>query len=452
MPPISREVLRLAVPAIVHSLLQTFVFVVDRVMLGQHDVRSIAAMQIAGTLEWSIFSVFSAFTVGTVARVGRHVGARDLAGARRAARLSLALAVGIGIVAAALTPVLLEFASVVGREASSDVLAEARGYLGRTLPASPFVFLALAGFAVLQASGDTRTPLAVGVLSNLVHVALNGVLINGAFGIAPMGARGAGTSTALTFALEAACVTWLLTRRGARVSIVGEAPGGEALRAEWRALLDVGLPALLERVVYHAGFLGFVALVALLGDDIMAANQLVISVEALCFMTGDGFGVAAAALVAQKVGERRPDHALAAARAAWLYAVIALTTFGAAFFLGRHVIFRVFSRDAAVVLLAASATPVLALAQPFMATGMVLGQALRGAGRTRTVFFVTTACAFAVRIGSTLLFTRHLGMGMEGVWLGSTADWVLRAILVTALGGREGSYDLTGRAKASPPA
>src|SRR5207253_997384 len=70
-----REVRTLAIPAIAHSLLQTLVFVVDRIMLGAHGEASLAAMQLGGALEWSVWSVFAAFEVGTIARVGRHVGA-----------------------------------------------------------------------------------------------------------------------------------------------------------------------------------------------------------------------------------------------------------------------------------------------------------------------------------------------------------------------------------------
>jgi len=103
----SRVVRRLAVPAILHSLLQTLVFVVDRIMLGRHGEASLAAMQVGGALEWSVWSVFAAFQVGTIARVGRHVGAREPAAARRAAWLSLAMASGIGGALALAPPLVL---------------------------------------------------------------------------------------------------------------------------------------------------------------------------------------------------------------------------------------------------------------------------------------------------------------------------------------------------------
>jgi hypothetical protein len=101
---LAREVRRIAVPAILSSLLQTMVYVVDRAMLGHYAESSLAAMQVAGPLEWSLWSVFSAFEVGTIARVGRHVGAKDRARARRAALLSMGVAAVAGSALVALWP------------------------------------------------------------------------------------------------------------------------------------------------------------------------------------------------------------------------------------------------------------------------------------------------------------------------------------------------------------
>src|SRR2546423_182100 len=127
---LAREVRRLAVPAILHSLLQTLVFVVDRIMPGMHSEASPAAMQLGGALEWSLWSVFAAFEVGTIARVGRHVGAREPAMARRAAWLSLAMAVSIGGVVALATPIVLAVLPRAMPNASPAAVAEAQRYLG----------------------------------------------------------------------------------------------------------------------------------------------------------------------------------------------------------------------------------------------------------------------------------------------------------------------------------
>lgn len=438
---LAREVRRLAFPAIAHSLLQTLVFVVDRVMLGRHGGASLAAIQLAGSIEWSIWSVFAAFEVGTIARVGRHVGAGDREGARRAALTSLALALSVGSVVALVAPLLVSGLPVVGGQMSAEALAEARAYLSVTLLASPLVFVGMTAVATLQAGGDTRTPLAIGIGVNVLHVAMNRALILGvtAFGVtvAPMGARGAAISTAITFGLQAALALLALGRASGAVSLARAEAGprdGRASRDEARALARVAAPAFLERAVYHAGYVAFVLIVARLGDTAMAANQSLISVEAICFLSADGFGIAAAALVAQKLGAGDPARARRAASLATRYAVVLLTAFGAIALLGRGVLLPVFSRDPEIVALGTRVMPVLLVAQPFMAMGVVLSQALRGAGRTKEALLVSTLGAVVVRLAATWLLAVTLGLGLVGVWIGSTLDWLVRSALLTRLG------------------
>jgi putative MATE family efflux protein len=443
---VASEVRRLALPAIAQSLLQTLVFVVDRVMLGAHGEASLAAMQVAGPLEWSIWAVFSAFTVGTIARVGRHVGAGEPGLARRAAWASLAYAVAAGLLVTAATPLVVASIGAATPEASPATVEATRAYLAWTLAGTPLEFLGSAAVAALQAGGDTRTPLAIGVGVNAVHLGTNRVLILGTPWSPAFGAGGAGFSTVLTFTLEAALAIAALSRRGRPVSLRRASPRPDGAprslralatpgwRAEAREVWRVSLPALAERVVYHLGYLGYVLMIARLGDDVMAANQALISVESICFLSADGFGIAAAALVAQKLGAGRPDEARRAGLVATRYAVVSLTALGLVFLAARGAVLPLFSSDARVIALGASAVPVLALAQPFMAAAMVLAQAIRGGGFTRAALGVSAVGAFAVRLSCTWWLAIAAGLGIRGVWLGSTADWVVRSALLLVVG------------------
>jgi MATE family multidrug resistance protein len=449
---LSSEVRRLALPAILHSLLQTLVFVVDRIMLGRHGEASLAAMQLGGAIEWSIWSVFAAFEVGTIARVGRHVGAKDPEAARRAALLSLGMAAGVGTALAVASPWLLDLLPLVFTKVSPAALEEARGYLGVTIAASPLVFVATITVATLQAGGDTRTPLAIGIAANIVHVGLNYVLI------AKLGARGAGISTAITFALEAGLATAALlgvTRtvslraRAGAGAIAGAIAGESAMRGEARMLARIAVPAFAERLLYHVGYVGYVLIIARLGDASMAANQSLISVESICFLSADGFGIAAAALVAQKVGAGEPEAAVKVARIGARDAMMTLTLFGLTALALRSLILPMFSHDPEVLALGRTAMPVLAVAQPFMAVGIVLAQSMRGAGRTREALGVSFIGAVIVRLSATWIFAITLGFGLTGVWMGSTLDWIARSVLLGVIGSRTAAREAAARALAA---
>jgi multidrug resistance protein, MATE family len=412
-------------------------------MLGRHGGASLAAMQLGGTIEWSIWSVFAAFEVGTIARVGRHVGARDPDSARRAARISLGTAIGVGSLLAIATPWLLRLLPLLAPNISPDALGEAHGYLAVTIAASPLVFVATITVATLQAGGDTRTPLAIGIAANVVHVGLNYLLIP------HMGARGAGISTAITFALEAALATAALMSLARPVSLRAAAGAPAVARSsrsggEARMLARIAVPAFAERVLYHVGYVGYSLVIARLGDASMAANQSLISVESICFLSADGFGIATAALVAQKLGAGEPGAAEKVARIGARDAVVALTVFGLVALALRSLILPMFSSDPEVLRLGRAAMPVLALAQPFMAVGIVLAQSLRGAGRTREALAVSVVGAVVVRLSATWIFAVTLGFGLTGVWMGSTLDWLVRTVLLVGISRRAAAREARG--------
>lgn len=435
-------IVRLAGPAIAALILQTGVLWADRVMLGHSSSpgggNALAAMQIAGPIEWTLVSVGSSFAVGTLALVGRAVGAGDHDAARRHTTQSVAIALAVGVAAAlAGFAIVLPTLHLLFPNASPDpggALDLSKQYLQAALFAAPFYCVGVAGFAALSAAGDTVTPLRIGVVVNVVHVGVNWLLIDGHLGFPALGARGAGVSTAMTYAAEAALTLFALTRARSAATIRPLAwPFGDpAGRAARRDLVRLSTPAVAERVVYHAGYMAFVWMIARLGDDAMASNQALIAIEAISFMTVEGFATACGALVAQELGAGRPRRATWVGWSSTGLAVLTLGTFGLVFLVFRHALPALVTPRPDLQVAAAEAIVVMAIAQPFMATGVVLGQGVRGAGATRIALLVSIACGFGVRLVATWIATTK-GMGITGVWVGSTCDWIARTIVLLAI-------------------
>ncbi|MEP7127012.1 MAG: MATE family efflux transporter, partial [Byssovorax sp.] len=294
--PLAREVWRLAWPAITHMFLVTLMFLVGRVMVGRYSPTALASLQISGTLVWSTYSIFTAFSAGTLAVVARSIGAGDRDEAARAARASLFFAALLGVLVT--VPIRLANGSLLRAlfpHASDAVLADAGAYLHIVLPFLPLAFIEAIAAATLQGTGNTRAPLYVATVGNIVNVVLSYLLIFGRFGFPELGVRGAAVGHAATMSIEGLLLAAVLLSKKSPL-VLRHGRGGDVVAL--RRVLRVAWPAFGEKAIYHAGFLAFIAIIGLLGTEAMAANQALLALEALCFLSADGFGVATAAVIA----------------------------------------------------------------------------------------------------------------------------------------------------------
>jgi putative MATE family efflux protein len=425
---LAAEVVALAWPATLQGLLGTVVLFTDRLLLGRYSADALGSMQIAGPLLWSVFGVFGAFAVGLLAVAGRAAGAGDAARLRRSVRAALGFAVVTGVAVGAagwFGRAAIARAMGGGPATSEAVRALARTYLAVVFPAAPAHFAGVAATTALQAMGDTRTPLRIAAVSGTVNLAVAWVLVFGKLGAPELGVTGAAFGGVAAFGVEAA-----LALVAVRASLPrAEAAGEPALRA----LLRVSLPAFGERALYHTGFLAFAALIGRLGDVAMATHQSLLAIESLGFTGADGFGIAAGALVARKLGARRADDAAACGWIATGLGVAVLSVVGLGFLLFARPLVSIFSTDPDVIALGTRCLRVAAAAQPLMAATDALGGSLRGAGDTRRPLVVAVVGPIVVRLTATWFFAFHLRLGLLGVWLGSTLDWAVRSVWLATL-------------------
>lgn len=424
-----RAVARLAWPAVVQGLLTTVVFFTDRLILGGHSPEALGSMSISGPLLWSVFSVFGALSAGTMAVVGRRIGAgqRSEAGEVMGAVLLAAGLIGLAVALCGL-PLRGWLAGVLagGVETSQQVRDMAAAYMGVVFLVAPLKMVGDAGFTALQASGDTRSPMWISGLSGALNLGLSWLLVGGHLGAPALGIVGAAAGTAAAFCLQTALVVW---------SPAAPLPlrwPTQPLAALLGPVARVSVPTLGEKGIYHAAYIGFAALVGWLGDVAMAAHQALLAVESIGFIASSGFGVAASAVVAQRLGAGDPDEA---SRAGWYatgLSVAALSLVSVLLLAFPRALVGVFTDDPAIIETGAACLRVAALAQPLMALTDAMAGALRGAGDTTNPMRAAIAGPLLVRIGACWLLAFHLELGLLGIWIGSTIDWLVRAVFLTA--------------------
>jgi len=302
------------------------------------------------------------------------------------------------------------------------------------LPFAAASLVGNAGTIALTAAGDTRTAMQVSVTAGLVNLGVSYVLIFGVWGAPELGIVGAAVGTVAAMVSHMLLSLAALIRGSGAVRLVmpEAAAMGEVL-APLGPVVRVAMPAFGEKVVFHAGYMAFVGLVGRLGEAAMAAHQALIAIESLGFIATSAFGVAASALVAQRLGAGRTEEA---GRAGWMaagIAVAALCGVSLLFLAVPELLVGLFIEEPDIVALGAQCLLVAAAAQPLMAVTDALAGALRGAGDTRTPMVVALAGPVMVRLAACWYLAFELELGLLGIWLGSTLDWLVRALWLTAV-------------------
>ena len=154
----------------------------------------------------------------------------------------------------------------------------------------PFALCFVFG-AAIRSAGDARTPLYVGIVTNLLNVFLNWLLIYGHWGFPAYGVGGAAMASSLAMAVQLGIFWWLWRAR--RLILV---PGDAGWRPDWdllRRLSVIGYPASNEQGIFQVGLVVFQRIMGLYGTAAIAAYNVGAQILSLSFIPGFGFATSA---------------------------------------------------------------------------------------------------------------------------------------------------------------
>lgn len=405
--------------------------VVGMIMVGRLGAAAITAIGLSFQPFWFVQGFFMGLGAGTTALVARFTGAGEPREATKVAHQSLLLATALALVFGLGTAPLVR-PIVIWMGADPDVVDLGAAYLLRVIPGLFIMMVGTVLLAALRGAGDTRTPMWINVFINLLNVALCWVLIFGKLGFPALGVVGAGLAATISRVAGTLILLVLIFSGRTVISFDVSAwkPGWTFLRSDAAVaarIFRIGVPAALERMVNSLGMLFYTRVVASLGTVAFAAHSLALNVESLSYMPGIGLSVAATTLVGQNLGAGRPDQAASSAWECSRLGLWVMGTMGAVFFVFPAALLRLYTPDAAVIALGVVALRVVAFTQMPEAVAFVLSGALRGAGDTRSVFWITGLGVWAVRLGTALVFVYVLKLGLFGAWTAMFLDWVVRS-------------------------
>jgi putative MATE family efflux protein len=430
-PKVRRAILMLAWPVIIEQILSMLTHMVDSAMVGRLGAEVVAGISLSFQPMMLVNGVFGGIAMGNTVLVARSVGAGDRDTASRAAFQALIL--GLGLAALMVVPGWVyapKVISVMGADAKA--LSSGTNYFRWLIPGAPFMLSSFIMGGSLRGAGDTRTPMLINAVANILNVFLNWVFIWGNLGAPRMEEAGAALATSIARLFAFAAMFYAANRPK---SIIHFKWRGfkETMKLDFpliKRILAIGFPAALERMVMSTASMIYARTVASLGMVPYAAHVISLNAESMSYMPAFGFSTAASTMVGQNLGAKQPHAAKVSAIECWKMAGIAMTGMGVLFFLFPVGFMKIFTDDARVFPYAYLTMRIMAYIQIPESIGFVMGGALRGAGDTRAVLGMTLAGAWGLRVGLALLLIRRLGMGLEGAWIAMAVDWTVRAVLM----------------------
>lgn len=416
-------ILSLAWPTMLEQLMQTAVQYIDTAMVGALGTQATAAVGSTGTVNWLISSTISAMSVGFLSYIAKSFGAGDRAAAKRAVSQAVLVTLAAGIFFTVLTTALSGMVPVWMQVEESIQPMAAKYFLILYLPMLPRTASLIFG-TVLRAAGDTKSPMKIGLLVNLINIVLNFLLIYPTRTVsvftftftmygAGLGVIGAAIASAIAFTVGGICITIVLWRH----PLVS--PRGQKLAPDMQILepcMRVAFPNMLQRFGTSLGYVAFAAMINSLGEVATAAHTIANTVESAFYIPGYGMQTAAATLAGNAYGAHDKERMKSLAKMFIPIEIGLMVVSGAALFVTAAPLMRLFSSSEEVIALGVTVLRMVALSEPFFGYSIIVEGFMMGVGKTKEPFIFNIIGMWLVRIAGTFICTQLLGLGLVSAW------------------------------------
>lgn len=443
----------LALPIVASQALHVSYNLVDTYWVGRLGADAVAALSYSWAVVFLMVSVGGGITVAGTVLISQHKGAKDFDAAHHVAGQTLSfvtlLAAVLGVAGYLLSPTLM---SLIGATPGTAPYEYAVSYTRIIFLGVWFMFWFFIYDALSRGWGDTRVPLYLMAVSVALNVLLDPFLILGfqgnpvfgwvgleslgaslyaQTGFGGYGVAGAAVATVFSRGVAATVGLYLLFsgRVGLRPTLSDLKPQIETVRR----ILDIGAPIATEQGLRAFGITALTAIVALAGDDAVAAYGIVNRLSSLLFLPALGFARGTETVVGQNLGARQVDRAK---RAVFLSAGVVAGVFAlvvAAAYPFAEAIVGVFINGsdpaaAEVVRLGAAFVTIAGPAYVFLGVFQVVLGGFRGSGSTRVAMLFSIQELWVFRIPVAYVLVAWTGLGVVGVWYAIAISYVASAL------------------------
>ena len=401
---------------------------VDMIWVGKLGAAPIAGVGVSGMVVMAVNSIMMGLYTGLRAMIARYMGSGDTDGANNIGQQALVIGTIFSLVMAAIGIFLAEpLLSIFGVEA--DVVAEGATYMRIQLAGSITMAITMVSQSVMQASGDSVTPMRISIFFRLFHVIICPLLVFGIWIFPVMGVSGAAWANVISQFFGATFGIWYLFTGRTRLKLTLK---GFRLDRDviWR-MMKIGIPASITGVQRFLPYLVLVWFISPFGTAAVGAHSLMQRIDTFIRMPAGALGNAAGVLAGQNLGAGKPDRA---EKGGWiaiaLYSGVMVICCIFIWFFADNIV-KIFSTDAELVAITATFMRIQIVGYLVFGLTIVISLCVEGVGDTIATMIVTLLTMWVIQIPLAWFLPKYTSLGVNGVQWSISIALVARALLFT---------------------
>lgn len=418
----------LLLPIIIEQLLNSLMGMADTIMVSTVGSSAISAVSLVDSINNLVIQIFSAMAAGAAIICSQYIGGGNQKESSRAAKqvVLTVLMISLSITALCILGgerlLLLIFGTV-----EESVMRNSLVYFSVTSVSYPFLALFGAGAAIYRATGNSKFPTKVSVISNVINIAGNAVLIYGF----KLGVAGAAVATLLSRAFCAFVIFYRLRKPGQAIVIRDYLK----IRPDIPVILkimSIGVPAGIENGMFQFGKLAIASTVSTTGTIAISAQAMTDILELVNGIFSNGVGIGLMTVVGQSIGARRKEEAkyyiVKLMGIAWIGVLVSCLLVLA---ITKPVTW-ISGMEPEAADLCFEMVRLMTIVKPLLWVGAFgIPYGLRAAGDVRFSMIVSVCSMWCFRVALGVFLVNTFNMGLIAVWIGVFTDWAVRACIFT---------------------
>lgn len=419
------KILMIALPLAASGILQQLFNAADVAVVGQFvGKEAMAAVGANAPVVNILITMFTGISLGANVVISRYTGRKDKENAENAAHTAILVAVISGffilVLGQCIARITLEMMSV-----PDDCLDMAVLYLRVYLCGMPVIFLYNFEAAIFQSQGDTKTPLRCLIISGIVNVILNlffviviGMTVNGV-ALATVISNGISSMLLFAFLLKGKTP---LTIEKQRFRIHADL---------LKEMLQIGLPAGLQGMVFSISNILIQSAVNSLGTDVVAGSSAAGNLEIIGYFVVNSFSQACTTIIGQNFGANQPERCHKTLMISLVESWIVGGTVSFLIIIFGKQLLRLFNSDPNVIAFGYQRLFWILSFEVINGTIDIISGAMRGYGESLTPALIALVCICGVRI--VYIFTYFaFHRSFTTLMLAYPISWIITVIVISA--------------------